>query len=85
MAFPTTRWTLLAEATLHGDAAGREALRRLCEMYRQPVIVYLGARGFGREEAQDLAQDFFLKLVESHVWKRADHARDASALSCSRS
>lgn len=75
MGFPTTRWTLLAEATLNGDAAGREALGRLCEMYRRPVMVYLEARGLGREEAQDAAQDFFLKLVERRIWKRADHAR----------
>jgi RNA polymerase sigma-70 factor (ECF subfamily) len=75
MAFPTTRWTLLAEATLHGDAAGRAALGQLCEQYRRPVVVYLEGRGLRREEAQDAAQDFLLKLVESGAWKRADQAR----------
>jgi hypothetical protein len=42
MAFPTTCWTILAEATLHGDEAGRDALTRMCESYRRPVVA--GAR-----------------------------------------
>ncbi|MBL9133066.1 MAG: sigma-70 family RNA polymerase sigma factor [Verrucomicrobiaceae bacterium] len=75
MAFPTTRWTLLAEATLHGDAAGREALARMCEDYRRPVMVYLLSRKLDAHEAEDAAQDFFLKLVESRVWRRADQAK----------
>lgn len=75
MSFPTTRWTLLAEATLHGDAAGREALARMCEKYRRPVMRYLESRGVGKDEAEDVAQEFFLKLVESRAWKRADQAR----------
>lgn len=75
MAFPTTRWTLLAEATLHGDAAGREALARLCEKYRRLVVVYLATHGLAAGEAEDLAQDFFLKLLGSRLWKRADRQR----------
>ncbi len=75
MAFPTTRWTLLAEATLNGDASGRASLARFCEQYRRPVVAYLRARGLGPEEVEDVAQDFFLKLLEARVWKRADPAR----------
>lgn len=75
MAFPTTRWTLLADATLHGDPAGREALARLCDKYRRPVQVYLAARGLTVHAAEDAAQDFFLKLLGSRLWKRADRQR----------
>lgn len=75
MSFPTTRWTLLAEATLHGDPAGREALARICEKYRRPVMAHLEARGVGKDVAEDVSQDFFLKLVESRAWKRADQAK----------
>lgn len=75
MAFPTTRWTLLAEATLHGDEAGRRTLDSMCAAYRKPVIACLLARGMTAEAAEDTAQDFFLKLVSSRAWKRADRAR----------
>lgn len=66
---------MLAEATLHGDASGQASLARLCEQYRRPVVAYLRARGLGPEEVEDVAQDFFLKLLETRVWKRADPAR----------
>lgn len=75
MAFPTTCWTVLAQATLHGDDAGRDALASLCKAYRPPVIGYLMARGVAEDEARDRAQDFFLKLLESRAWKRADQSR----------
>jgi DNA-directed RNA polymerase specialized sigma24 family protein len=75
MAFPTTRWTLLAAATMNGDAKGRQALAALCGRYRRPVVIYLMSRGLDESEAEDVAQDFFLKLVESRAWRRAHQAR----------
>lgn len=72
MAFPTTRWTLLAEATLAGDAHGRKALDDLCLAYRRPVEFFLTARGIRNEELEDVVQDFFLRWLRSRAWKRAD-------------
>jgi len=73
--FPSTCWTLLAQATLAGDVAGREALARLCENYRPPVVAFLRGRGLPPAEAEDLAQDLFARLLASRAWKRADPAR----------
>jgi|JI6StandDraft_1071083.scaffolds.fasta_scaffold10213_2 DNA-directed RNA polymerase specialized sigma24 family protein len=75
MAFPTTRWTLLAEATLNGDPAGQAALTRMCEAYRRPIEEYLGCRGCKPQEIDDLVQDFFLRWLKSRAWKRADKDR----------
>lgn len=75
MAFPTTRWTLLAHATLHGDEAGRDALARMCEGYRRPVEMFLASRGYSAHETEDLAQEFFLRWLKSRAWKRADRLR----------
>jgi DNA-directed RNA polymerase specialized sigma24 family protein len=72
MSFPTTHWTMLAEATLNGDTAGRLALERMCREYHKPVFVVLRARGFAEDEAEDLTQDFFVRLFESNAWKRAE-------------
>ncbi|MFN0127724.1 MAG: RNA polymerase sigma factor [Verrucomicrobiales bacterium] len=73
--FPSTHWTQLAQATLTGDPAGRDALARLCEKYRPPVIAFLHARGVPRAEADDLAQELFQRLLTSRAWKRADPSR----------
>jgi len=75
MSFPTTHWTLLAEATLHGDTRGRLALEQMCRDYHRPVFVVLRARGFDETEAEDLTQDFFLRLFESQAWKRAERGK----------
>ena len=75
MSFPTTRWTLLASATLDGDPAGREALAGLCGAYRRPVLAYVVGRGMRIEDAEDLTQDFFVKLMQSRAWKRMDPVR----------
>jgi RNA polymerase sigma-70 factor (ECF subfamily) len=72
MVFPTTQWKLVAEATLDGDASGRQALDQLCEMYRRPVVIFLAGKGYRGEELEDLVQDFFLRWLRSWAFKRAD-------------
>lgn len=74
MQFPTTNWTQLAAATLSGDTLGRSALAAVCAGYRGPVVAFLRTRGFGAA-AEDAAHDFFLSLIESRAWRRADRAR----------
>jgi len=75
VAFPTTHWSVLAVATLNGDSAGRAALAKICAEYRSPVINFLRSRGHSAEVSEDLAQEFFMHLLESAAWKRADRAR----------
>ena len=72
--FPTTHWSLLADASLSGDTEARAGLARLCESYRPPVVAFLAQRGHPAN-AEDLAQEFFLKLLESRAWKRADRTQ----------
>lgn len=75
MAFPTTHWTMLADATLDGDNAGREALSRFCRAYRPPLEASLRRYGIPEDQLEDHLQDFFLKLMSGRLWKRADAAR----------
>jgi RNA polymerase sigma-70 factor (ECF subfamily) len=37
--------------------------------------VVLRARGFSESEAEDLTQEFFLRLIETQAWKRAEQTR----------
>lgn len=75
MAFPTTCWTMLADATLDGDPVGREALTSFCQEYRKPVEASLRRYGVPAEQVEDHLQDFFLKLMRGRLWKRADASR----------
>ena len=73
--FPETQWSLLAEATLNGDAEGRRALELLCERYQQPVHAFVLARVKNADLAKDLAQGFWLFLLEKRTWRQADVTR----------
>ena len=72
VSFPTTHWSMLADASLSGDPGARAALARLCQTYRPPVIAFLIQRGYAANVVEDLAQEFFLQLLASRAWKRAD-------------
>ncbi len=75
MNFPTTQWTLIADATLNGDRDGCHALAKMCESYRQPVMTFLAMRGYREQEREDLVQEFFLSWLRSQSWKRAQQGR----------
>lgn len=63
---------MLAEATLHGDASAQDSLESFCRLYRPPVMAFMRKRGVLESRVEDLAQDFFLQLMESSALKRAD-------------
>lgn len=75
MKFPSTSWTVLANATANGDLAGQEALNELCKAYWPPVSAVIRARGAPSEKVEDLTQDFFLQLISSQFFKRAQQEK----------
>jgi RNA polymerase sigma-70 factor (ECF subfamily) len=70
VAFPATRWTVVGAAR-DGD---EEAVREFLERYRRPVVRFLAQRGAG-DEADDLAQEVFLRLFADGVLAKADPDR----------
>lgn len=72
--FHTTRWSLIA-ASRDAPARARPAVEQLCRIYRPPVLAYLRRSCSGGEDAEDLAQAFFLHFVEHGVYTRADPER----------
>jgi RNA polymerase sigma factor (sigma-70 family) len=63
MTFTTTHWSVVLEAQGETPAAKR-ALEILCRTYWRPLYGFVRRHGLGREEAQDLIQDFFAGLLE---------------------
>jgi RNA polymerase sigma-70 factor (ECF subfamily) len=50
----------------------RSALVSLCENYWYPLYAYLRRRGYPADQAQDLTQDFFIRVLEGRYLDRAD-------------
>src|SRR5881227_975059 len=63
MAFATTHWSVVLEAQGQSPAAER-ALEILCRTYWRPLYGFARRQGLTREEAQDLIQEFFARLLE---------------------
>jgi RNA polymerase sigma factor (sigma-70 family) len=74
--FVTTRWTLVAAAAADSsDPQRQEALGDLCQAYWPPLYAFLRRRGHSPEDAQDLTQGFFARVLERRDFRAADPAR----------
>ena len=72
--FAPTRWTLIARA--RGETAqARAALSELCEAYYQPVSHFLKREGRQDDEARELAQEFFARVLSGSGFDEADPER----------
>src|SRR5713101_1451045 len=71
-AFPTTRWTLVVAAGAPDRKEARSALVSLCEGYWYPLYAYVRRRGYPSDQAQDLTQEFFIRVLEGRYLDRAD-------------
>jgi RNA polymerase sigma factor (sigma-70 family) len=70
--FPTTRWTLVVAASDPQRKEARSALVSLCECYWYPLYAYIRRRGYPADQAQDLTQEFFIRVLEGRYLDRAD-------------
>jgi RNA polymerase sigma-70 factor (ECF subfamily) len=73
--FATTRWSLVLDARTEPTSRGHDALATLCGLYWYPLYSYLRRRGHNAEDAQDLTQGFFARLLEKHALNVVDPTR----------
>jgi RNA polymerase sigma factor (sigma-70 family) len=70
--FASTRWSLVLTAG-RGDAPDADAaLAALCQIYWYPLYAYVRRSGYPADEARDLTQEFFARLLEKHYLRAAD-------------
>ena len=62
--FSTTRWTMILAAGRAPEGQGQLALEEVCRAYWFPIYAYVRRHGFTKEDAEDLTQAFFAKLLE---------------------
>lgn len=73
--FATTHWSVVLAAARPDTTRARAALERLCQTYWPPLYAYVRRRGYSPEDAQDLTQEFFARLLEKNWIARADQSR----------
>jgi RNA polymerase sigma factor (sigma-70 family) len=76
-AFVTTRWSLILSGTASdgGEKQVGAALAELCRIYWRPIFFFIARRGYSPEDAEDLTQDFFLRILNGDWLQKADPAR----------
>ena len=73
--FLTTHWSIVIRAGRREPCKANEALITLCNSYWYPLYAYVRWQGYAPEDAQDLTQGFFAKLLEKNYIQHADKER----------
>lgn len=60
--FTTTHWNVVLAAKRGDSPQAEDALERLCCAYRPPLLAYLRREWHDATAAEDLVQEFFLRL-----------------------
>jgi len=64
--FATTHWTAVLAAGRGGSRQAHVALEELCRTYWFPLYAYVRRQGHSHEDAEDLTQAFFARLLEKN-------------------
>jgi RNA polymerase sigma factor (sigma-70 family) len=73
--FCTTHWSVVLAAGQGSSPESALALERLCGTYWYPLYVYARRQGNGPQDAEDLTQQFFSRLLEKNYVAKADRER----------
>ena len=74
--FPVTQWSLVQRAR-SSDATDetRRALEDICKRYWLPLYAFIRRSGKRGAEAEELTQEFIVRLIEGEYLSRADRER----------
>ena len=64
--FPATRWSLIARVQAD-DADSAAALEEICRRYWYPLYAFLRRSGVRPPDAEDVTQDFFLRVLSKEI------------------
>ena len=70
--FPNTRWSVVLAATRRASPESASALEILCGTYWYPLYAYVRRSGQTPQDAQDLTQEFFCRLLEKQWFNLAN-------------
>lgn len=67
--FATTRWSVVLSASNQHATHWATALETLCRTYWYPLYAYTRRLGHAPHDAQDLTQEFFLRVLQKDYFK----------------
>jgi len=70
--FTTTHWSSILAAGDASSPKAQAALEALCRVYWYPLYAYVRRKGHGADDAQDLTQEFFARLLARNYLSVAD-------------
>lgn len=73
--FTSTHWSVVLAARDGEPDTVRKALEELARAYWPPLYAFIRRSGFREAEAQDLTQEFFLRLIEREMLQRLRHQK----------
>ena len=73
--FVTTHWSVVLSAGNPNSPKAAAALAELCQTYWYPLYVFARRHGNGHDDAMDLTQSFFEKLLTGNAISTADRNR----------
>jgi len=73
--FSTTHWSVVLSAGEENSSLAHEALSRLCTIYWYPLYAYVRRKGYNRDEAHDLTQEFFARLLARNYLRTLDRQK----------
>lgn len=74
-AFQTTHWSVLLTATQPGSPDADRAIAQLCTTYWCPIYAFIRRRGHSRDDALDLTQEFFARILPTQFLTAADRSK----------
>jgi RNA polymerase sigma-70 factor (ECF subfamily) len=74
-AFATTHWTVVVNAGHAPSGEAKQAMAALCETYWYPVYAFVRRQNGNADEAMDLTQGFFARLLEKRDLAGVDRGR----------
>ena len=75
--FTTTHWSLVSAARPDeaSQTRARKALEELCRVYWYPLYAFVRSREYSVDDAQDLTQAFFTRIIEKGGFVSVDRER----------
>lgn len=71
--FADTHWSVVLAAKEEGSTQADEAMEKLCQSYWRPLYAYVRRQRHSPEEAEDLTQEFFVRLKDKNYLAHLKH------------
>lgn len=73
--FATTHWSIVLSAKGESSTQVKESLAKLCHAYWYPLYAYVRRQGHSAHDAQDLTQEFFVRLLGKDYLAAVDRSK----------